>query len=202
MSARKILSGVTMVALSVGCLAADAASSCSPAFSEVDVKNGLKVQVDCGLPGQTLNRLTIQLNRVVKGAKLSDAQTVSLASATNVILGVAYAQSGRVGRKTDTAFANVEPLVERLAGQIRAQPDAALAAETRQWAARYENLLRRSSIARSPDPLELHIDEALARFDLESASQLLPQLLAEQQGTPQVFAARCYQAGEIELLRF
>ena len=62
MSVRKILSGVAMAMLSGGCLAADAASSCSPVLSEVDVKDGLKVhavhavQADCGLPVQSLNR--------------------------------------------------------------------------------------------------------------------------------------------------
>jgi hypothetical protein len=62
MSARKILSGVAMAVLSGGCLAADAASSCSPALSEVDVEDGLKVQADCGFPVRTLNRMTTELN--------------------------------------------------------------------------------------------------------------------------------------------
>ncbi|CAN7782627.1 hypothetical protein LJR267_010001 [Paraburkholderia hospita] len=39
MSARKIMSGLTMAVLSGGYLAADAASWCSPALSEVDVED-------------------------------------------------------------------------------------------------------------------------------------------------------------------
>ena len=39
MSARKILSGLTMAVLSGGYLVADAASWCSPASSEVDVED-------------------------------------------------------------------------------------------------------------------------------------------------------------------
>jgi len=205
MSVRKILSGVAMAMLSGGCPAADAASSCSPVLSEVDVKDGLKVhavQANCGLPVPTLNRMTTELNRAVKGGRLSSAQTVSLARAANVILAAVQAQSGRTGRRTDTAFAQIEPIIERLAGRIRAQPDADLVAEARKWAVRYEDLLRRSSISRSSDPREVRIVEALERFDLDGASQLLIKLLAEKQGTAQVFAARCYEAGEIELLRF
>jgi hypothetical protein len=169
MSARKILSGVAMAVLSGGCLAADAASSCSPALSEVDVEEGLKVQADCGFPVRTLNRMTTELNHAVKGARLSSAQIVSLARAANVILGPVHAQSGRIERKTDTAFTNIEPLIEHLAEQIRARPDADLVAEARKWAARYEDLLSRSSIARSSDPLELQIYEALERVDLDGA---------------------------------
>src|SRR6202051_1800763 len=205
MSARKILSGVAMAVLSGGCLTANAASSCSPALSEVDVKDGLKVQAvqaDCGFPVRTFDRMTTELNRAVKGAGLSGAQIVSLARAANVILGAVHAQSGRIERRTDTAFAKIEPLIERLAEQIRARPDADLVAEARKWVVRYEDLLRRASIARSSDPLEPRIYEALERFDLDGASQLLTKLLAEKQGTEQVFAARCFEAGEIELLRF
>lgn len=202
MSTRKILSSVAMAAFSGGCLAADAASSCSPAFSEVDVKDGLKVQVDCGFPVGTLNRMTTELNRAVKRAKLSGAQKVSLARAADVILGAVHAQSGRIERTPDIAFANLEPLIERLAEQIRARPDADPVAEARKWAARYDDLLRRASIARSSDPVELQKYDVLERFDLDGASQLLTRLLAEKQASVQVFAAHCYEAGEIELLRF
>ncbi|KLU20427.1 hypothetical protein EOS_41910 [Caballeronia mineralivorans PML1(12)] len=191
-----------MAVLCGGCLAANAASSCSPALSEVDVKDGLKLQADCGFPLRPLSRMTTELNQAVKGARLSNAQIVSLARAANVILGAVHAQSGRMARRTDSAFANIEPLIERLAEQIRALPDADPVAEARKWAVRYEDLLRRTALARSSDPLELRIYEALERFDLDDASQLLTKLLAKNQGTVQVFAARCYEAGEIELLRF
>jgi tetratricopeptide (TPR) repeat protein len=208
MSARKILSGVARaVAIAVamfhgGCLAADAASSCSQALSEVDVKDGLKVQADCGFPVGTLKRMATEVNRVVKDAGLSGAQMVSLARAANVILGAVNAQSGSIERGAGISVANIEPLIERLAEQIRARPDADPVAEARRWAVRYEDLLRRSAIARSSDPLELRIHQVLERFDLDGASPLLTRLLAENQGTAQVFAARCYEAGEIELLRF
>src|ERR1700730_11384833 len=129
MSARKILSGVAMAVLSGGCLAADAASSCSPALSEGDVKDGLEVQADCGFPVSTLNRMTTEWNRAVKSAKLSSPQLASLARAANVILGAVHVQSSRIEHKTDTALANIEPLIERLTEQIRARPDADLVAE-------------------------------------------------------------------------
>jgi len=205
MRARKILSVAAIAMLSGGWVVADAASLCAPTLSEVDVEHGLKVQAvqaDCGVPLRTLNRMTSELNRAVKGARLSRAQIVSLARAANVMLAAVQAQSGGIGRRTDIAFANIEPLIERLAEEIRVRPDADLVAEARKWVIRYEDLLHRSSIARSSDPLELRIVEALERFDLDGASQLLTKLLAENQGTVQVFAARCYEAGEIELLRF
>lgn len=119
----------------------------------------------------------------------------------SLTVGAVHAQPGRVERKTDTAFANIAPLIESLVEQIKTRPDTDLVAEARKWAARYKDLLRRSSITRSSDPLELQID-ALERVDLDDASQLLTKLLAEKQGTTKVFAARCYEAGEIELLRF
>ena len=201
MSARKILSGVAMAALVAGYEAANA-NACSPALSEVDVKDGLKVQADCGFPVGTLNRMTTELSRSVKRARLSRAQMVSLARAANVMLRAVYAQSGHVERNTDTAVINIEPLIRYLAEQIREQPDADLVAEAQKWAACYEDLLHRASIARRSDPLELQIDEALERVDLEGASKRLTALLAKKQTTPRVFAARCYEAGEIGLLRF
>jgi tetratricopeptide (TPR) repeat protein len=146
--------------------------------------------------------MTTEFNHAVKGARLSSAQMVSLARSANVILGAVHAQSGRIERKTDSALTSIEPLIEHLVEEIRARPDADLVAEARKWAARYEDLRGRSSIARSSDPLELQIYDALERVDLDGASKLLIRLLAEKQGTVQVFAARCYEAGETELLRF
>jgi hypothetical protein len=137
MSARKMLSGVAMAVLFVGCRASNA-SPCSPALSDVDVKDGLKIEADCGFPVRALDRMTAELSRAVKAAGLSSAQTVSLARATNVILSGVYAQSGRNERKTDTAVTNIEPLIEHLAEQIRAQPDADLVAEAQKWAARLQ----------------------------------------------------------------
>ncbi|KAA1009703.1 tetratricopeptide repeat protein [Paraburkholderia panacisoli] len=201
MSTRKTLSGVAMAVLFMGCRAA-IASSCAPALSDVDVKDGFKVEADCGFPVRTLDRMTTGLSRAAKAAGLSNVQMVSLARAANVILSAVYGQSSRIDRKTDTPVTNIEPLIEHLAEQLRAQPDVDLVAEAQQWAARYEDLLRRRSIARSSDPLEVQVNEALGRVDLEGASKRLGTLLAEKQETQQVFAARCYEAAEIELLRF
>lgn len=74
---------------------------------------------------------------------------------------------------------------------------------SRNWNARYEDLLRRLSIIRSADdPTELQLGEAARHLALDSAHALVIRLVAEAAGTDQLSAARNYEAASIELLRF
>lgn len=206
MSARRILSNVMIAVAFRGCMAAEAASPCSPALSEVDVEHGFKVQTDCGLAVRTVRRLPDELNRAAKGAELSGAQRVSLARAANVMLGAVHVPPGGMQHKTEVELANIAPLIESLAVKLKVQPDTDPVAAAHKWNARYKNLLHRSSIKRSSNPLELQIDAALDRFDLDRASTLtsalVSGLLADQQTTTKTITARYYDAAEIELLRF
>ncbi|OAJ56952.1 hypothetical protein A6V36_32510 [Paraburkholderia ginsengiterrae] len=199
---RSLLSALALAILSSGCFAASTPDSCSPALSEVDVISGFKIRADCGFPIQTLTHLTTGLNRVAREVGLSAAQRVSLARATNVMSTAVVAQSRRASASADVAFGHIEPLLENLAQEIKARPDTDPVAEARKWNARYGNLLRRSTIARSSDPLESQIAAALDRFDLDAASRLLTTLLAGKQDATQAFAEHCYDAAVIELLRF
>lgn len=187
--------------------------SCSPVFSEVDVKGDFKPVVTCGLPPQFFNNMTAELQKLHKDLKLSNAQMVSLVQATNVMLGTVYATVGRTEQKVDKGFkegerkaderaAHLEQLIKELAGKTKVQPGMDLVAEAQQWKVRYEELLSKSQLVEGAGPRDKQVSEALDRLDLDGAAKLLQQMLKEQETTEKVFAARYFRAAQIELLRF
>ncbi|HXZ09180.1 MAG TPA: tetratricopeptide repeat protein, partial [Paraburkholderia sp.] len=198
---------MTTIAVACGmCRAADAMSSCSPALSEVDVEQGFKVRVDCGLPARTVSGFSSGLSHAAKEGGLSDAQKVSLASAANVMLGALHVPADGGQHEAEAALAHLEGLVQSLAATLRTQPDADLLAKARDWSMRYADLLHRMSIKGSSTlsiPAALPIDDALHRFDLDQAATLMSGLLAKQDtATTQAASARFFDAAEIGLLRF
>lgn len=57
--------------------------------------------------------------------------------------------------------------------KLKTLPGTDPVAAARKWNARYKDLLHRSSVKRSSNPLELQIDAALDRFDLEACEEAL-----------------------------
>ncbi|WP_244896617.1 tetratricopeptide repeat protein [Paraburkholderia phenazinium] len=179
MSARKMLWGVAIAVLLVGHHAA-AANSCFPAFFEVDVKDGLKVQADCGFHVRALNRMATELSRAAKDAKLSRAQIVSLARAANVILSVVVqAQSDDTSIATAFAdtleeqceFERAEPIYRALLSRYQVLAQEKPAAYQPQRAHTQQKLgnlyvgLQRPKEAEIAYLRALEIDWALARQD-------------------------------------
>ena len=202
MSSGKILCGIAITALSTACAAAGVADACLPSFSEVDVQQGLEIRTRCTVSAPVLVRVTERLNRAVKSDGLSAAQRVALATAANVMLHAVVSLADHGEPRSAVAFINFELILESLASQIRTRTDFDASAEASKWNTRYEDLLRRLSITRSADPIELQLGEAARRLDLDEASALLMRLIAKAPAAAQQTAALNYEAAVVELLRF
>lgn len=167
-------------------------TACTPAFSEADVTHGFRLQTPCGLHPALQKRLADAADRVARRALLTNRQRVAFAQAANILLGSVGAQ----------ALDRVAPLLAGLADPAQAHPDYDFVSTARLWRQRYRQLLDDIAIARTTDPLERDVDDAIARLDLDRAAKLLAEQLIEPKVPDDLTATRSYESAIVEWLRF
>ncbi|RKP45580.1 tetratricopeptide repeat protein [Trinickia fusca] len=167
-------------------------SACTPAFSEADVMHGFRLQTPCDLHPALQKRLIMAADRAARHAALTNRQRAAFAQAANVLL-------GGVGAR---ALDHVAPLLAGLAEQAQAHPDYDFVSTARLWRQRYRQLLDDIAMARTTDPLERDVDDAIDQLDLDRAARLLAQQLIEPQEPDDLTAVRSYESAIVEWLRF
>ena len=167
-------------------------SGCAPALSVTDVERSFRFERDCGIDPAELESFATDAWRAVRRAHLPASQRVAFAKAADVMFEAASAER----------FSAVAPLVLTLAAQSAGEDDLDFLTRAHDWTDRYSLLRLRTRVLRTDDPLEPQVDAALAALDFDGAAKLLAAELAEA-GTPDdLIAARSFEAGIVEWLRF
>jgi len=193
--AHRWLAGLAMAqALTAMAAAADAAPRpvCVPALSVTDVERGFHFDRECGIEPRQLKAFAVDAERAARRAHLPGSQRVAFTKAANLMF---------AGVPPD-AFERVAPLALSLPAQGARRPDLDLTALARNWTARYALLRRQTRVVRTDDPLEPEIDAAIVALDLDTAAKLLTDELAEPGAPDDLTAARSFDAGLVEWLRF
>ena len=178
-------------------LMADAASplpqpACVPALSVTDVERQFRFERDCGIAPTELQRFTADLGRLAGRARLPGNQRVALAKAADVMFETTSVEQ----------FAALSPFVLALAAQRAGEGDVDFVTLAQNWRDRYGLLQLRTRVLRTDDPLEPEVDAAVAALDLDGAAKLLGEELAEPGAPNDLIAARSFEAGIVESLRF
>lgn len=164
---------------------------CTPSLSVTDVEHRFRFERDCGIEPAQLERFAADTWRAARRAHLAGRQRVALAKAANWMFET----------NADEPFSAIAPIVLTFAAQ-GADGDADFLALARDWNARYAMLRLRTRVLRTDDPLEPQVDAAVIAFDLDRAAKLLASELAEPGAPNDLIAARSFEAGMIESLRF
>jgi tetratricopeptide (TPR) repeat protein len=164
---------------------------CAPALSVTDVEHHFRFERDCGIEPAQLERFAADAWRAARRAHLPGRQRVAFAKAADWMFETNAAQP----------FSAVAPIVLTFAAQ-GAGGDTDFLALARDWSERYALLRLRTRVVRTDDPLEPQVDAALAAFDLDGAAKLLAAELAEPGAPNDLIAARSFEAGIVESLRF
>lgn len=165
--------------------------SCAPALSVTDVERHFRFDRDCGIDPAQLARFEADVSRAAHRAHLPGRQRVALAKAADWMF------------ETNSAvpFSAVAPIVLTFVAQ-GAGGDVDFVALAHDWSERYALLRLRTRVLRTDDPLEPQVDAAVAAFDLDGAAKLLAVELAEPGAPNDLIAARSFEAGIVESLRF
>lgn len=164
---------------------------CAPSLSVTDVEHGFHFERGCGIEPAQLERFAADAWRAARRAHLPGRQRVALAKAADWMF------------ETNPAapFSAVAPIVLTFVTQ-GAGSDTDFLALARDWTARYAMLRLRTRMLRTDDPLEPQVDAAVAAFDLAAAAKLLAAELTESGAPDDLIAARSFEAGIVESLRF
>lgn len=191
--AHRWLAGVAMAqALTAAAASALPQPVCVPALSVTDVEHRFRFDRDCGIEAAELQRFAADAERAARRAHLPSNQRVAFAKAADLLFETAYPEP----------FTAIAPIVLSLAAQSVGQDDLDFVALARNWRDRYALLRLRTQMLWTDDPLEPQVGAAIGALDLESAAKLIALELAEP-GTPdELIAARSFEAGIVEWLRF
>ncbi len=165
--------------------------ACVPALSVTDVERRFRFERDCGIDPAQLERFATDAWRAARRAHLPGRERVAFTQAADWMFETYAAQP----------FSAVGPIVLTFAAQ-GADGETNLLALARDWSERYALLRLRTQVAHTDDPLERQVDAAVAAFDLSAAAKLLAAELAEPGAPNDLIAARSFEAGIVESLRF
>ncbi len=165
---------------------------CVPALSVTDIERQFRFERDCGIEPAELQRFTADAGRTARRAHLPGSQRVAFAKAADLMFETASANQ----------FAAMTPIVLALAAQSVGEADVDFVALAHSWNDRYALLRLRTRVLRTDDPLEPEVEAAVAALDLDGAAKLLAAELAEPGAPGDLIAARSFEAGLVEWLRF
>ena len=165
---------------------------CAPALSVTDVQPRFRFERDCGIDPHRLERFVADANHAAHRAHLPGSQRVALAKAADWMF-EAMPEQG---------FDALAPLVLALAAQSGERDEVDFVALAHAWTERYALLRWRTRVLRTDDPLEPQVDAAIAALDLDGAAKLFAAELAEPGAPDDLIAARSFDAGIVEWLRF
>lgn len=181
----------------VQAVTAAAAETASPrpcvlALSVTDIERGLRFDSGCDLAPRRLAQFVADAERAARRARLTGGQRVAFVKAADLIFAAA----------SPDAFDHVAPLVLALPAQATGRPDLDLSEFARTWIERLALLRKQMGVIRTDDPLEPQVAAATAELDLDAAAKLLAAELAEPGAPDALTAARSFEAGLVEWLRF
>ncbi|MGN6085396.1 tetratricopeptide repeat protein [Trinickia sp.] len=165
---------------------------CVPALSVTDVEHGFRFEQDCGIEPAQRDRFAADAWRAARRAHLPGRQRVAFAKAADWMFETNRGQP----------FSTLAPIVLTFAAQGEGGDDVDFAALARDWDERYALLRRQTRIMWTDDPLEPQVDAAVAALDLDGAAKLIGAELAEPGAPNDLIAARSFEAGIVESLRF